>query len=242
MSKRKETLEIEDKLYYMCHKKRIYGCEEVTIGFVNSGYGNEIVDFITMDSKGILKCYEIKVTLSDLKSKAKKSWFGHYNYLFVTEELYKKIYGKLEEFIPDYVGVAIPCLSSWSCGVEIRRTARKQDISKEQELMLKESMVRSMSYKIQKYRNASDVQEFLNAKRKLDVLKKECEKHRKEAERLHFIISTIERILRRRYDWDIDLEEVSENVCNDKICLPETIHLRLNARGKKVNQIINEIL
>ena len=55
MSKRKETLEIEDKLYYMCHKKRIYGCEEVTIGFVNSGYGNEIVDFITMDSKGIWK-------------------------------------------------------------------------------------------------------------------------------------------------------------------------------------------
>lgn len=35
MSKRKETLEIESTLHYMCQKRRIYGCEEVTIGFYN---------------------------------------------------------------------------------------------------------------------------------------------------------------------------------------------------------------
>ena len=52
--KTKETLEIEDQLRKMCRKKRLYGCEEVTIGFYNSGHGNEICDFMTMDSKGII--------------------------------------------------------------------------------------------------------------------------------------------------------------------------------------------
>ena len=56
MAKRKETLEIENILHSMCEKKRIYGCEEVTIGFYNNGHGNEVVDFCTMDSKGILRC------------------------------------------------------------------------------------------------------------------------------------------------------------------------------------------
>lgn len=60
MAKRKETLEIENILNEMYKKKRLYGCEEVTIGFYNNGHVNKIVDFCTMDSKGILRCYEIK--------------------------------------------------------------------------------------------------------------------------------------------------------------------------------------
>lgn len=60
MAKRKETLDIEAALQKDTRIKRIYGCEEITIGFYNNGHGNEIVDFMTMDSKGIIKCYEIK--------------------------------------------------------------------------------------------------------------------------------------------------------------------------------------
>lgn len=63
MPKRKETLNIEKALLQMCHDKGAFGCEEITIGFVNGGYGNEIVDFMTMNSKGIIRCYEIKVTM-----------------------------------------------------------------------------------------------------------------------------------------------------------------------------------
>lgn len=75
MAKRKETLGIEAALQKDTRIKRIYGCEEITIGFYNNGHGNEIVDFMTMDSKGIIKCYEIKVTIQDFKSDAKKSWY-----------------------------------------------------------------------------------------------------------------------------------------------------------------------
>ena len=91
MAKRKETIVLENALIKQTREKRIYGCEEITIGFHNGGRGNEIVDFMTMDSKGIIKCYEIKVTMEDLKSKAKKSWYGNYNYLVVSEELYNKV-------------------------------------------------------------------------------------------------------------------------------------------------------
>lgn len=106
MAKTKITEGIETALNDMCRSKRLYGCEEVTIGFPNNGHGNEIVDFMTMDSKGILRCYEIKVSLSDLKSKAKKSWYGHYNYLAVTEDLYRKV-TDWSIYIPKYIGIMV---------------------------------------------------------------------------------------------------------------------------------------
>ena len=104
--KTQETLEIEEQLRKICRKKRLYGCEEVTVGFYNSGHGNEICDFMTMDSKGIVKCYEIKVTLTDLRSHAKKSWYGHYNYLVISPDLYKKI-DDWEDEIPADVGIIV---------------------------------------------------------------------------------------------------------------------------------------
>ncbi len=36
------------------YHKGFYGCEEITIGFANKGLANEIVDFMAMDSKGII--------------------------------------------------------------------------------------------------------------------------------------------------------------------------------------------
>ena len=123
-------------------QKRIYGCEEITIGFYNNGHGNEVVDFMTMDSKGIIKCYELKVTLQDLKSDAKKSWYGHYNYLVVGRELYEKV-SDWNEYIPNNIGIIVGvCLES-------KRKAKRCDISSEIEIMLKESMIRSMFWKMQ---------------------------------------------------------------------------------------------
>ena len=214
MAKRKETLEIEEKLHYMCHKKRIYGCEEMTIGFANAGQGNEIVDYCTMDSKGILRCYEIKVTLPDLKSKAKKSWYGHYNYLVVTNELYQKIRSEIETFIPEFVGVAVPCSASWSCGIEIKRNAKKQKLSPGQEIMLKESLIRSMYYKKEKYKNASDIE-------KVKQIKADCKewekRYRQEYQERNQYLNMIlryelanRRLTRRKIDFEsvvTDLEQ-----------------------------------
>lgn len=120
---------------------------------------------MTMDSKGIIKCYEIKVTLQDLKSNAKKSWFGHYNYLVVTQELFDQI-DDFKKYIPNHIGVLIGTTSS---GIK----AVKQNISKEQEMMLKESLVRSIYLKLQKHRNAQSLDKVRKLQSKLNKVIKE---------------------------------------------------------------------
>ena len=241
MAKRKETIEIENILHNMCKQKRIYGCEEVTIGFYNSGHGNEVVDFCTMDSKGILRCYEIKVTLADLKSNAKKSWYGHYNYLFVTGELYNKICEELDKYIPDYVGIAVPYDVSWSSGIQILRNAKKQTISKEQENMLKESLIRSMYYKMDKYKESSDVSVLSKLKSELRKSEKDAKKWMNEATTNRFVLSGLERILRVYYNIEINFQELLHKTSHRECFLPEKIELSLTEKGEKYNERVKEI-
>ena len=185
LAKRQETLDIEQALRKDTREKRIYGCEEITIGFHNNGYGNEIVDFMTMDSKGIIRCYEIKVTIEDFKSDAKKSWYGHYNYLIVGRELWKQHKDYILENIPKHIGIVGSSLSSY-------RKCKRQDISQEQAMILKESMIRSMYYKMIKYYNASDVNELKKLNRYIYRLKKENEEYKHRALDAERLISTYE--------------------------------------------------
>lgn len=173
MAKRKETLELEEALNKNTREKRIYGCEEITIGFYNNGHGNEIVDFMTMDSKGIIKCYELKVTVQDLKSNAKKSWYGHYNYLVISKELYDSV-EDWSTYIPKHVGLIV------GTGLSVIKKPVKQDIDTATELMLKESMIRSIYWKIDKYKNASDLEKRKQLMSKLSKAEKERDKYYKE--------------------------------------------------------------
>lgn len=174
MAKRKETLMLEEILHKETRESRIYGCEEITIGFYNSGHGNEVVDFMTMDSKGIIRCYELKVTMADLKSNAKKSWYGHYNYLVTTSELWDKIKDNIDDYIPSNVGVFIGCCGS----LKSVKKCQKVNISIEQAMMLKESMIRSMFYKMLKYKDAVDPEKT----KALNCKVREAEKAKKSAE------------------------------------------------------------
>lgn len=226
MAKRAETLDIENRLHNMCRKKRIYGCEEVTIGFQNKGQGNEIVDFASMDSKGIVRCYEIKVTLPDLKSKAKKSWYGHYNYLAVTDELYEKIKDHIREYIPDWVGVITPSAFSWSVPLKVRMPAKKQELSMDQELMIKESMVRSVTLKMYKYKDEVDEDKIKELKKEVSSAKKRVSEMSAECISYRNTISTIESVLWRHYGADVDLHEVAKVWFAGRENLPETINFK----------------
>ena len=171
--KRLETLELENLLIKDTRDKGLYGCEEITIGFVNNGHGNEIVDFMTMDSKGIIRCYEIKVSLQDLKSNAKKSWYGNYNYLVTTKELYDKI-DDWNEYIPADVGIIIDEVN-WTKqkALIIKRKCKKKTIDEQTQIMLKESMVRSIYHKMNKYKDASDPEKINKVKRDLKQAEKD---------------------------------------------------------------------
>lgn len=61
MSKTDKTLDLERRLWFATNKTGVFGCFEVTIGFG----GRERVDYLTYDTKGVWRCYEIKVSKED---------------------------------------------------------------------------------------------------------------------------------------------------------------------------------
>ena len=121
---------------------------------------------MTMDSKGIIKCYELKVTLQDLKSNAKKSWYGHYNYLVVGRELYNQV-SDWSKYIPKHIGIIV------GDSLESRRKAQKCEVTTETEIMLKESMIRSMYHKMQKYKDAQSLDKQKQLQSKIRRLERE---------------------------------------------------------------------
>lgn len=94
-------------------------------------FGKERVDYITYDTKGMWRCYEIKASKSDFHSKAKKTFVGRYNYYVLTKQLYDEV----KDEIPNHVGVYV-------AGDLIKR-AKKQNLSVDEQI-LKNSMIRSL--------------------------------------------------------------------------------------------------
>ena len=91
MSKTKQTLEIEQALIKRTNSiLGCYGALEVTIGRSGSK-GYERCDYVEFDTSGEIRCYEIKVTMGDLKSKNKLSYLGDRNYLVVPAKLADEI-------------------------------------------------------------------------------------------------------------------------------------------------------
>ena len=70
IAKTEETLKLERNIFNTTAKKGTFPCFEVTIGY----YGKERVDYITYDTSGIWRCYEVKVSKLDFYSKCKKTF------------------------------------------------------------------------------------------------------------------------------------------------------------------------
>ena len=227
MSKRKETLALEEGLERIARKKRWYGCEEITIGFFNNGHGNEICDYILMDSKGILRCYELKVTKQDLKSDAKLSWYGNYNYLVVTEELYKKIINEGEDwqsYLPEGVGLmvgyTVTRFVTSTCQKEVIEydtviRPKKKNLSAEEQLFITQSMIRSMMYKIFKYKDSNNLDKMKELIHFANEYEKYYRQEKQENQKLLQIQSDFLRLLRKNthlkfYPEDVyDLVDIS---------------------------------
>lgn len=89
-----ETLILQTAVWKLTNKMGTFACHEV-------GINGEIVDFLTYDTKGEWRCFEIKVSLSDFNSKNKCTFVGHFNYYVMPPELFQKI----KQNIPAHIGV-----------------------------------------------------------------------------------------------------------------------------------------
>ncbi len=139
MAKTDLTLELEREIWDATHKQGVFGCFEVTIGW----WGKERVDYITYDTKGIWRCYEIKVSKSDFRSKAAKTFIGHYNYYVMPSELYEEV----KDEIPSHIGVYV----NRACV----KNPKKQELGIDEQV-LKDSLIRSLSREFAKQYQSGD--------------------------------------------------------------------------------------
>lgn len=160
--KREETKIIEQALYRNLFGNnpklaREYGTNEVTLGFSRDGRINngktEIVDFLSYDiRKDLFRCYEIKVTMSDFRSHAAKSWYGNYNYLVLSNELYyQQSLHWWKDQIPAYVGIMVVNTASKSHFIAKRPILR--EVSDERKRVLERSLLRTLFYQNAKIHN-----------------------------------------------------------------------------------------
>ena len=163
MAKTELTLQLEREIWRATHKQGVFGCFEVTIGW----FGNERVDFMTYDTNGIWRCYEIKISKPDFRSKAANTFIGHYNYYVMTRELYQQV----KDEIPDSIGVYVN-------GSSIKKAKRSELRVDEQ--TLKNSMIRSLCREFQKQQLSDNANYVDCTNRQIARLKKEAEEYRRK--------------------------------------------------------------
>jgi len=180
------TLKLERDIWGATAKQGVFGCFEVTIGW----FGEERVDYMTYDTKGIWRCYEIKISKSDFHSKAHNTFIGHYNYYVMTQELYEQI----KEEIPNHIGVYI--------GDSCVKKAKRQELTIDEQI-LKNSLIRSL------YREAEKTFKGGNPAI-VESLAKNWNNARKDADKWKHSYWKLMRIGQEKYGtrWDKESEEV----------------------------------
>lgn len=139
----------------------------MTVGW----YGKERVDYITYDTNGIWRCYEVKVSKSDFYSKCKKTFIGHYNYYVMPKALYEEV----KQDIPNEIGIY--------CGEQLIKRAKKQAL-KVDEKILKDSIIRSLAREFQKQYKSGDVSVLEYKDRQIRRLETERNNYRKKYQEL----------------------------------------------------------
>ena len=162
MAKTEQTLNLEKQLYHTVIKRVVFGTFEVTLGW----YGKERVDFMTYDYKGVFRCYEIKVSVSDFHSKAKKSFVGDFNYYVMPYRLWKKVKDEIPKGIGVYVsseeqspfyyiqGENGDCKKYWLLLTLVKKPKR-QAVSFDKEVLYS-SMIRCLHRDAEKYNKLSE--------------------------------------------------------------------------------------
>ena len=143
MAETELTKQIKRELFYHtnANKQGMYGCYEVTLG---GGYGKERVDFMTMDCYDTFRCYEIKVSLSDLNSNCMLSFGGDYNYFVVTDELLDSVKSKIN-LDGKYRNVGILVFHTNNNCFSVERKSKKCHVPLSDKVDLMHCMIRSLS-------------------------------------------------------------------------------------------------
>jgi len=172
--KTEETIRLENEIYNATNNGSTFGCFEVTIGIG----GKERVDYMTYNTKGDFRCYEIKVSLSDFHSNAKISFVGNFNYYVLTNDLYEKV----KDEIPNEVGVYV--------GGLCQKRAKRQELKVEKQILI-DSLIRSFSHNYKNSRLSDNAKHMTNLKRKISSYERSEKRDQKELMWLKFSIRSV---------------------------------------------------
>ena len=140
------TKEIENIAYNYLWKKGWYGVFEVAIPrtIVNK-YHRERVDFLTYETTGVYRAYEIKRDKNDFYSGCAWSWIGNYNYFIMPNSLYADV----KKDIPKDIGVWV--VYDFSKKMECVKKPKRRDLLCAPADM-QFAMLQAMSREYKKYR------------------------------------------------------------------------------------------
>jgi len=197
MAKTEETIKLEKDIFKATQKQGVFGCMEVTIGW----WGKERVDYITYDTKGIWRCFEIKVSKADFHSKAKKTFIGHYNYYVMPSNLYEQV----KDEIPNHIGVY--------CGSSLVKRAKKQELGVDEQI-LKDSMIRSLYREYEKKVASEDATLMERCRSKIQRLERDYKNEKRDYMSLrNATMSALHKISQK---YNIDYGEL-KNILREEI-------------------------
>ena len=161
--KTEETTRLENLLWKHTDQRKDFGCFEVTVGW----YGKQRVDFMTIDSKNTVRCYEIKVTKSDFHSKHGHNFVGAFNYYVMPQALYEEV----KDEIPANIGVYT---DKFKNDIYCVKKSKRRDCNNVEDLKL--YMIRSLQREVDKSFRAKDV-EYINELKRI-ISRKEADRKR----------------------------------------------------------------
>ena len=154
------TKELEVEIYFSLVKMGTYLCFEVMMPeqfSLEHRFGNnERVDLLTWDTKGDWKFYELKISVSDFRSKAKKTFLGNLNYYVMPFEVYEKVKNEIPQNIGCYVSYGRDC--------HCIKKAKRQELQGREE-PLKKAFIQSLSrqhHKLMKIRLQEKYDKMVN--------------------------------------------------------------------------------
>ena len=185
--KTETTKELESAIWKVTQKQGVFCCFEVTIGW----FGKERVDYMTYDTNGVWRCYEIKASKSDFHSKASVTFVGHYNYFVLTKELYEQVKNEIP-----------PDIGAYADGALVKRPRRRGLAVDEQ--TLKNSMIRSL-YRYAEYQYKSETPTIVEYyKRENDRLERENRRLKKDNYENNLELRARQRADRKGIKFDLD--------------------------------------
>jgi len=98
--KSQKTKDIEGALANHLSRLGLYGVPEVSLDgdpWIRRSEKQGIVDYITVDTHGIIRCYEIKVSMADFRSSNKVTFVGDYNYYVVPNVMAQPVLNALTD-------------------------------------------------------------------------------------------------------------------------------------------------